>query len=315
MSYYYSEKPTTSITRRHFLALSGLALISGCSKGGLGSTGRFTAWGSAGRRNGQFVQPRGIGVHRGEVYVVDTTGRIQVFDLEGNYLRQWSTLESENGTPTDVAFDLKGNVIIPDTHYSRILEYSPQGELLKQWGEYGTGEQQFIYPTGVAIDKEGNYFISEYGTGAERVHVFDNERRFIRQWGTHGEAPGQFNRAMGISIGPDGNVYVADTTNHRIQCFAPGGEFVRTIGEAGSGPGQIKFPYHADISPDGSVFVCEYGNHRVSRFAADGRFIQTIGSPGRNPGQFNGPRGIACSAGSAVYVADTDNHRVQRIRL
>jgi hypothetical protein len=107
-------------------------------------------WGKAGRRNGEFVKPRAINVHQGEVYVVDTTGRIQVFDEDGTYVRQWSVPESKNGTPTSVSFDRQGRVYLPDTHYSRILLYTPQGELLDKWGAYGTGVDQFVYPTGVA---------------------------------------------------------------------------------------------------------------------------------------------------------------------
>ena len=71
------------------------------------------AWGKAGRRNGEFVKPRAISVSQSEVYVVDTTGRVQVFTEDGEYVRQWSVPESTNGTPTSIAFDREGR----DTKY------------------------------------------------------------------------------------------------------------------------------------------------------------------------------------------------------
>lgn len=272
------------------------------------------AWGTQGLRDGDFLRPRAIGVHDSEVYVIDTTGRVQVFDEDGAFQRGWRTPSAENGTPTAIAF-AENRVIVPDTHYSQILEYGTDGTLLNQWGSYGTGEDEFIYPTGAAIDAKGVQYFSEYGIDAERVHVFSPAREFVRQWGSHGEAPGQFNRAMAIALGRDETLYVADTANHRIQCFTKTGELLRVVGEAGTAPGQLKFPHDLTIAPDGSILVSEYGSHRISRFTADGTFLRTYGSAGRGPGQYNGPRGVAASPNGYVFVADTDNHRIQRFSI
>ncbi len=299
--------------RRDFLALAALSLLHACNRAGAPARARYTVWGQQGRRNGSFVKPRAIGVSGDEVYVIDTTGRVQVFSFGGEFLRNWSTPAYDNGTPSAVSSDRKGNLLIPDTHYSQILEYTPEGELLNRWGSYGTGEDEFIYPTGIAQGPDGIHFISEYGMGAERVHVFDADRRFLRQWGAHGEAEGQFNRAMAIALDDKGTVYVVDTANHRVQCFDAKGTLLRVIGEVGAAPGQLKFPHDIALAPDGSLFLCEYGNHRVSRFSLDGEFIACYGRAGRKPGEFNGPRGIAVSQDGVVFVADTDNHRIQRM--
>lgn len=299
------------LSRRAFLIVAGGALTGGCTPGGPSGDPHFQTWGRQGRRFGEFLRPRAIGVHQGEVYVIDTTGRVQVFGEDGSFRRYWSIPESDNGTPTAITFHENGRVIIPDTHYSRVLEYSPDGELLDQWGQYGTGEDAFIYPTGVAIGADGAYYVSEYGTGAERVHVFDAGHRFLRQWGSHGEGTGQFNRAMAIGITTAQELVVADTANHRVQCFDTAGTHVRTIGSAGTGPGQLKFPHDLSVGPDDCVYCAEYGAHRISRFSAGGEFLQCYGSAGREPGQFDAPRGVAVSENNRVYVADTDNHRIQ----
>ncbi len=51
-----------------------------------------TAWGGKGDGPGQFNDPTGIAVAGGEVFVADArNGRIQVFDLDGNFKRQFGS--------------------------------------------------------------------------------------------------------------------------------------------------------------------------------------------------------------------------------
>jgi DNA-binding beta-propeller fold protein YncE len=274
----------------------------------LGST--TLSWGRHGQRDGEFHFPRAIGVNGPEVFVVDRSGRVQVFSLEGKFLRKWSTPSYENGTPTGICFTAANEVVIPDTHYSRILIYSLDGKLLRQWGEYGSSPDQFIYPTDVALDSSGNFYFSEYGQDADRVHVFDATGKFLRQWGSFGDSPGQFNRAMGIALGVDSTILVADTANHRIQRFDEHGKLLGIVGGPGREPGKLNFPHYLASLKDGSFLVCEYGNNRISRLDPAGKPIATFGSPGRDPGEFAAPRGVAVTD-TSVFVADTDNHRIQ----
>ena len=297
------------MNRRDFLGIAALSTVAACIQE------KDVSWGRQGLQAGEFIRPRAISVKDGEVYVIDTTGRVQVFSEEGVFLRSWKTPDAENGTPTAVTFDRSGNVIVPDTHYSKILEYTSEGKLLHSWGEYGTDKDKFIYPTGLAISDDGSFFFSEYGLGAERIHVFDSERRFLRQWGEQGEGDGQFSRAMAIVIDEAGIVYVGDTANHRIQCFKQDGTFIRSIGGAGTEPGKLKFPYDITLAPDGTLLAAEYGTHRISRFKTDGTFIGCYGKPGRGPGQFNGPRGVAVSKTGKVFVTDTENHRIEVLSM
>ncbi|MCP4641286.1 MAG: hypothetical protein GY851_12665 [bacterium] len=305
------------MSRRQFIIFAA-AVATGTACRGPAGPGDVDAlvWGQPGKhRDGDFQKPRAVHATNDELYVVDVTGRIQVFDHDGQFLRKWAIPDHTNGTPTAIRYTADGRVVVPDTHWSRILEYTPEGELLHQWGGYGTGENEFIYPTCAAIAGDGSYFVSEYGMGAERVHIFDKDRRFVRQWGEHGGEEGHFSRAMALDLGKDGTVYVCDTANHRVQCFSPDGTFLRVFGEAGTEPGSLKFPYDMVVAPDGSLILCEYGTHRLSRFTPDGELIACFGKAGRGPGEFNAPRGVTVSPNGVVFVADTDNHRIQRLAL
>ena len=54
----------------------------------------FTTWGSRGSEPGQFIESTGIVISGNEIFVMDLgNDRIQVFDLDGNFLRDWSVPE------------------------------------------------------------------------------------------------------------------------------------------------------------------------------------------------------------------------------
>ncbi|MFO7976338.1 MAG: hypothetical protein R6V12_17085 [Candidatus Hydrogenedentota bacterium] len=303
------------VTRREFLVASAAAWAYACGGQPVYREAAWRTWGEAGQRDGAFVRPRAVGFFEAEIYVIDTTGRVQVFSEAGEFRRKWRMPAADNGTPTGVAFDHNGRVLIADTHYSAIREYTPEGELITEWGRYGAEPGNFIYPTDIARHPDGRSFISEYGVDADRVQVFDADNAFLFAFGTFGSEPGQFSRAMAIDIFQD-RLYVCDSVNHRIQLFDLEGELLRVIGNDERAEEQnIRYPYDTAVLPDGGVLACEYGTNRVSHFGPSGDFLGAYGGPGRQAGGFHGPRGVAVDEKKTVYVADTDNHRIQAFTL
>ena len=89
------------------LAASSFALLSlpGCVSRDQGELPELV-WGRRGLGPGRFLKPRAITIDDlDQLYIVDTTGRIQVFDADGNLLRFWRTPETANGRPTGLAFE------------------------------------------------------------------------------------------------------------------------------------------------------------------------------------------------------------------
>lgn len=277
-------------------------------------------WGRHGLSDGRFHKPRAIAVDsHDELYIVDKTGRIQVFDSEGQFLRGWKTPEVEKGKPTGLTIDRRGNLLVSDTHYHRVLCYDREGNLLEErtiGGTPGPGEGEFGFVTDSVEDSQGNIYVAEYGD-FDRIQKFSPEGAFLMQWGGHGSSPGQFIRPQSLAVDQRDRIWVADACNHRIQVFEVNGseaKLVKIWGVHGSKPGQLAFPYGI-LLHGGDVYVAEFGNHRVQKFTQDGESLGTWGTVGRRSGELNRPWALVRDKAGRIHVLDTDNHRVQTFRL
>ena len=292
-------------------------------------------WGRRGMSDGRFLKPRAITIDSHDnLYIVDTTGRIQVFDQDGQRKGGWKTPQTKNGRPTGLAFfsspTAKGNppggaadadarLLVADTHYYRMLSYSLDGQLRKNetiGGVAGIRPGEFAFVTDAVCDDEGCFYVGEYGD-SDRIQKFDPNGKFMTQWGGTGAVPGMFKRPQSLIV--KGNIlWVVDACNHRIQRFditTPTPTLIDIWGGPGQAQGQFYYPYDIAIASDNSVMVCEYGNQRLQRFAADGTWIAKWGGPGIGPGQLYQPWGVVIDSKDKVHVLDSNNHRVQRLPL
>ncbi len=295
--------------------------LAGCT-GGVSPPGEpDLVWGRRGSSEGRLQKPRAMAIDaRDQLYIADMTGRIQVFDTDGQYLRGWRTPDIANGKPSGLSFDLDGNLLVADTHYYRVLVYTPDGELLKDrtiGGQCGFGPGEFNFVTDCVQDSKGNYYVSEYGE-YDRIQKLTRDGRFVLQWGSHGSEPGQFMRPQNMVVDEHDFIWVADACNHRIQVFDATGDQVDRVmvwGEHGDQPGQLSYPYDLVLDGQGHLYVAEFGNHRVQKFTLDGRSLGTWGTQGRREGQLYQPWALVMDSQRRIHILDTYNHRVQRIRL
>lgn len=320
------------LSRRRLLtaaAAGSCALVAGCIGRSGPQSGRLEkVWGRAGSAPGRLFRPRAIAIDRDDLlYIVDMTPQIQVFTGDGQLVRGWQTPHFERGRPSGLSFDNAGNLLVCDTHYFRVLAYTPEGELLEKQilgGTCGNADGEFQFVTDAAQDKAGNYYVAQFGE-YDRIQKFSADRKFLLSWGEHGHELGQFLRPQKIVIDNGGLVWVTDACNHRVQVFDASGshaKLVKSWGQQGNGPGQLNFPY--DILLDdaalagqsgGFVYLCEFGNHRVQKFTLNGSYVGSFGKNGRREGELDQPWGIARDSQGRMFVLDTYNHRVQRFRL
>lgn len=300
------------------LGLTTLPFAMGRSASGVASGKPLQTFSEEGITPGRLQKPRAMAVDgNNNVYIVDMTARIQVFDRKGRFLRSWQTPESQNGRPTGLSIDRDGNLLVADTHYYRVLTYTPKGELLTEktlGGTLGHAPGEFGLVTDAVQDSNGNYYVAEYGE-YDRIQKFSADGEFQLQWGGHGEELGQFIRPQNLAIDDQDQIWVADACNHRIQVFDTNGKLVRNWGVEGNDPGQLKYPYDLTLDGKGHVYICEFGNHRIQKFTVDGKLVGLWGNVGRDPGQLHNPWAMVRNSRGRLYVLDTYNHRVQILKL
>jgi iron(III) transport system ATP-binding protein len=260
----------------------------------------------------RFPSPRTIAVGPdGELYVLDTAGRVLVFDRDLEFRRAWHMPEYADGNPEGVCVLADGRIAVADTHYHRVVFFDSEGSVLGTLGEYGKGPGQFFYPVSITRDESGHMYVAEYGQN-DRVQKFAADGSFVLSFGAFGTGPGEFQRLGGIAW-HEGKVYCCDVANNRVQVFADDGAFLEVLISNDEAP-LLDYPYDIAIGPDEDLFVIEYGAGRLARFDGAGRLLGRFGSEGRGERQFYRPWGLAVTDDGRIVVADTENRRLVEVR-
>jgi DNA-binding beta-propeller fold protein YncE len=178
-----------------------------------------------------------------------------------------------------------------------VLEFDPQGNLVKAWGGPGEG---YTWPSsnhGITIDPKDNVWIGGNGAGDSHLLKFTRDGKLLMQLGIPGREPNSnstehFGRVAKISFDKTGDeAYLADGYgNKRVAVIdANTGAFKRYWGAYGNKPDdtnlgpydpkaplakQFRNPVHcAEPANDGLVYVCDRPNDRIQVFRKDGTFV------------------------------------------
>jgi DNA-binding beta-propeller fold protein YncE len=179
--------------------------------------------------------------------------------------------------PVGLALDTTNRFLyVVDTQQDQVIVYD--ADTLKLLRRIGTGGKNhflttpgdFGAPQGVAVDKEGNVYVTD--TLNNRVEIFDADGNFISLFGKHGDGPGYFARPKGIAVDGDGHIWVADEMEDRLQVFNREGQLLTYVGTGhGELPGQFKALVGVAIDKKNRVFTTEQypGRLQVFRYVTD----------------------------------------------
>jgi hypothetical protein len=206
-----------------------------------------------------------------------------------------------------------------------VLKLSPEGKVLMTLGKEGvagTGPDGFDRPTGVAVARNGDIFVSDGHApnkhNSARVVKFSKDGHFIKAWGRKGSAPGDFDEPHDIVVGGSrGWVYVADRKNSRVQVFDQDGGFIAAWTQFGQ-------PSSVFVGNDDTIYVGasfpdpakKKGELRgiVTGNAVDGSLKAFIPDPTDLDTVVAGTSasGIAADSMGSVFAADVGAHKLRK---
>ena len=222
--------------------------------------------------------------------------------------------------PVDLAFDRDGVLYVlnragADTevrmYYKRVTVCTVDQVFLSEFSSGGTGDGQIMWPSSIAIDRDGNVYVSD--EALQRISIFDKKGTFLGKWGTVGTGDGEFDRPAGLVFDKDDNLLLVDGLNNRIQRFTKEGRHLGSWGRSGTRDGEFNTPWGITVDQTGNVYVADWRNDRIQKFDEDGHHLASFGTSGRGDGEFRRPSGVAVDQEGNIFVADWGNERVQML--
>jgi len=327
--------------------------------GTAGDTGASNGTGPA----ALFSFPSGIAVDgSGNLYVADTGNNVirkvtpsgVVTTLAGTAGASGSTdgtgAAARFNVPDGIALDGSGNLYIADTLNNTVRKMTPSGVVTTLAGTAGvsgsndgTGAAaQFNGPFGVAVDGNGNVYVSDRNnatirkiTSAGVVSTFAGTAgNFYYADGTGATA--EFFEPSGIAVDGSGNLYVDDQTE-MIRKITPaavvttlaglppiisGGGIGANLGSVdgtGSAAG-FNNPSGIAVDGNGNVYVADTTNETIRKITPAGVVTTLAGTPGVSgsadgtgaAARFYNPYAVAVDGSGNLYVADSSNSTIRK---
>ncbi|MFH5185458.1 stalk domain-containing protein [Paenibacillus sp. TAB 01] len=273
-----------------------------------------------------FQEPMGLASDRGgSIYVadagnhairkVDASGRVTTIAGSGQIgLKDGQGLEAAFDHPQDVAVASDGTVYVADTlnHVirrispdgrtttltapsSRLVEVTP-GQVVPS-GDFRDGsiaEAKFNEPSGLALDDQGNLYISD--SGNQRIRYMD------------------FGKGQVMTVA--GGSAAAGAAYEPASLYAQG-----AYADGKAGAARFNFPQGIALTPEGGLVIADSMNHSI-RYLLDGEVTTLAGDPRQRTGeadgtertaQFQKPMDVAAAADGSIYAADAFNNKVRRL--
>ena len=200
-----------------------------------------------------------------------------------------------------VATDSQGNLYAVDSANTRVQVFSPDGVLLRAWGEAGINQHQFNPRglAGIAIDKRTDtVYVAD--SGAQQIKLFTTDGDYLTGWAPPIERPWAFNLIADIAVDDDGYVYVL-AYRGGLYKFKPNGEWLPWPQWSNDYYAIWSNVVHLAITPDGKAY--SHKENTLYRFDEGVPVTLTV------PSLFDGSLlsttlSIATDAGGTLYVAE-----------
>lgn len=251
------------------------------------------------------------------IWVADQPNdRILKFNSSLVYQSNFGTNGTGDGQftgPISIAVDSSDNLYVLDGFWSRsgdnIQKFDNTGNHLLSFGSEGSGDGQFIYGSGLAVDSAGKIYAADDRSAGNKIFVFSAAGAYEETMPMNPDpsSPGSFGYVMQMDTESNGNILMTD--NDRVLRFDKDGDYVETVIEEGA----YSYPTGIAVAANGDFYVVDTGNDQVQKYSSTGTLLDTYGNgTGSGNDQFNFPYALAIDSAGNIYVADAGNDRIQK---
>jgi len=227
-------------------------------------------FGGPGMGAGYFQEPEHICVGpEGNIYVGEfETGKIQIFDNEGNFLDQWNFGKSDEIYLRSMALSRDG-----------LLYMVYDGELYIHDAVSGDVLGSLQHPDGWGFDDvevcdDGSIVASWYCNRDDIIKFApDGSIDFVIREAISSQT-GDSELDTDISVDGMGNIFAYGSFNESVFKFSPQGRFLNRFGSDGDRPGQFTSPSSMCTDPQGRLWVSDFGDLIV--FDNNGTYMDTF---------------------------------------
>jgi DNA-binding beta-propeller fold protein YncE len=101
----------------------------------------------------------------------------------------------------------------------RVQAFDRDGKFLRAWGKTGNDIGDFVRPRGIAVDNEGNVYVTDAAFG--NVQIFSPKGELLLPVGYLGteDRPGIFAMPGGVAVDETGHMYVVDQVFDKVDVF------------------------------------------------------------------------------------------------
>jgi len=246
---------------------------------------------------GSIVNPYGVCIHKGKIYVCDAgRGNIKVMNLVNNSLTIFPSGRSLQ-KPVNIFIEPDGTKYVADPTIGAVAVYNADDKLI-----FFLGKKLGIAPIDVVVRGSRLYLTD---SNSNQVLVLDKRSGELLQKIGEGVKDVQmlgsnsFYSITDLDLDSKGNIYVSDKIKSQVTMFDSDGKFVRLYGRLGSSPDSLVRAKGIAFDREDRMWVVDAGPAcAVKVFRNDGRLLMYFGTLGSAPGQMYLP---------ATVVIDYEN--------